>query len=130
MNLNFPKQFQREFVEFAFTKCISEPYMETLDYLFEMEKITNQKLQIKNYTDVITQIIVVFIKTRFGTLTNDTISLLRKTKTLEIGLNLNNDNIDNFTQQQITDLMITKYLNGIQTLLSKRKDFNHKKLFQ
>jgi len=130
MNLNFPKEFKREFVEFSFTKHISDPYLDTFDYLFEMEKITNQKLQIKNYSDVITQIIVVFIKTRFGTLTNDSISLLRKTKALEIGLNLNNDNIDNFTQQQINDLMIKKYLTSIQTLLAKRKDFDHKKFYQ
>jgi len=130
MNLNIPKQFEKEFVEFAFTKCISDPYRDTLDYFFEMEKVTNQRLQIKNYSDVITQIIVVFIKTRFDTPTNDYISLHRKTKVLEIGLNLNNDNIDNFTQQQINDLMIKKYLTSIQTLLAKRKDFDHKKFYQ
>jgi len=131
MNLNILKQFQIQPKEFMFTKMVNRENADKLDFLFEMEKLINQELKIENYSNKIKELIFVFILHNNSCLpTNDYISLIRRTKTIEIGLCLNYSTFITAENNKTSELMIYKYLNTIPTLFEKRKDFDHKKFYQ
>ncbi len=127
-NLKFPDEFKREFRQFVFTKQVNAENSDKLDFIFTLEKWFNQKLLLSNYTSVFNEFVFVYILSK-NTKTPDYFSLSRKTKTYEIGKNLD---YMNFLQAEHNSIKILAFafLKAIQTFLMNRKDFNGEKFYE
>lgn len=133
---NFPKEFMIPIPPFAFTSAtggLSNIDINKLDYFLEMEDVINKLLLIKNYTSVINDIVfcyLLFDRSKINMPNRDYISrLLPKTKSLEVGLNLDFTQFHIATELETQQIMIDKFLWGIENLLSKRKDFDYRKFY-
>ncbi len=133
---NWPEDCKRAFREFPFTSNTGELNdidNKKLDFHFVMEELINKNLSIKNYTSTIKDIIFGYIlidRSKINMPNHDYISrLLPKTKTIDVGLNLNFEEFTKANEDEAKQIMIDKYLWCIQNLLSKRKDFDHKRFY-
>ncbi len=130
---NFPKEFEVKLPDFAFTKTVNIENADKLDSLFEFESVINKHLQITTYSSIIKNIVFVYILldgNRIRLPTKDYISrLFPKNKTIEVGLNLNYEELLKADNETAKRLMLEKYLWGIENLLSKRKDFDYKRFY-
>ena len=130
---NWPEQCNRAFREFGFTKTVNIENAHKLDFHFDIELKINNSISIKNYTSTIKDIIFVYIlidRSKIKLPDNDYISrILPKTKTIEVGLNLNFKEFITANDKQAKQIMIDKFLWGIENLLSKRKDFDYRKFY-
>ncbi len=134
---NYPKKFMREVPPFAFTKMLggidSMEIWNKLECYFGFEEIINQHLSIIDYSATIKEILCTYIlidRSKVNLATDDYISrLLPKTKSLEIGLNLDFRKFHAVSETEAKRMMIDKFLWGIENLLAKRKDFDHKRFY-
>jgi len=112
--------------KFGFTACIDEKANKKL-YLYQnIEKILNNKLDLTNYTQNITEIVFVYIALDPEMLfkENDFTKFRRKSKIVEIGINLNYAELLLATEDETLEILAEAYLKGIEKYLLPRKDFN------
>ncbi len=112
--------------KFGFTACIDEKANKKL-YLYQnIEKILNNKLDLTNYTQNITEIVFVYIALDPEMLfkENDFTKFRRKSKIVEIGINLNYAELLLATEDETLEILAEAYLQGIEKYLLPRKDFN------
>jgi len=115
--------------QFGFTEHTDIADIKKFDKIFEIEDNLNLRLKLSDYTKNIQEIVFVTIamSEKFSPITNF-IKFRTKSKTIELGVNLPYNQFITADKQTEFDLLKNAYIEGIETLLSKRKDIDWKKL--
>ncbi len=116
--------------QFGFTERTDIADINKFDGVLELRNILNDKLNLLDYTNKIEKIVFVYIAVDIEKhrKTENFIKFRTKSKTIELGVNLPYNEF--ITADKETEFMLLKnaYIEGIETLLSKRKDIDWKKL--
>lgn len=99
---------------------------------FEIEKALNEKLKITDYTDKIQKIVFVYIAVNIEKFnpTDNFVKYRTKKKVIELGVNLPYKEFLAADKETELKLLKKAYIEGIEKLLSKRKDIDTEKLAQ
>jgi len=116
--------------EFGFTYDTDIKDFSKFNATFEIEKLLNQNLKLSDFSNKIEEIVFVYlaVNTQNFTKTENFIKFRTKSKTIELGVNLPYNQFITADKQTEFDLLKNAYIEGIETLLSKRKDIDWKKL--
>ncbi len=130
---NFPEEFKVKLPDFSFTQTVNVANAPKLEHITELENVINQHLKITDYSATIKHFIFGYILLDRNVIRlpdNDYISrLLPKTKTIEVGLNLDYEEFVNADAETAKKRMTDKFLWSIKHLLSKRKDFDWQRFY-
>jgi hypothetical protein len=112
--------------QFGFTEHTDISDISKFKGTFEIEKILNENFKLSEYSKTIQKIVFVYIavNSEIHNKIENFIKYRTKSKIVEIGVNLSYKEF--FEADKTTALKLLKeaYLTGIETLLSKRKDFD------
>ncbi len=116
--------------EFGFTYDTDISNFKKFQGTFEIEKVLNEKIKLADYSTNIQEIVFVYIAVdtqKFNGVDNF-IKFRRKSKTIELGVNLPYYEFINADKDKELKILKNAYIEGVETLLSKRKDIDYKKL--
>ncbi len=116
--------------QFGFTEHTDISNFRKFDGVFEIEKILNENVNLTDYTKTIQKIVFVTIAVdtqKFNGVDNF-IKFRRKSKAIELGVNLPYNEFINADKDKELKILKNAYIEGVETLLSKRKDIDYKKL--
>jgi len=116
--------------QFGFTCDTDITDLKKFEGITELRNILNNKLNISDFTNKIEKIVFVYLAVNIEnfTKTENFIKFRTKSKTIELGVNLPYNQFITADKQTEFDLLKNAYIEGIETLLSKRKDIDWKKL--
>jgi len=118
--------------QFGFTYDTDIKDFSKFEGTFLIENILNENLKLNNYGDKIQKIVFVYLAVNTDNFkkTENFIKYRTKSKTIEIGVNLPYNEFIAADKPTALKLLKDAYITGIDTLLSKRKDFESIKFLE
>jgi len=117
--------------QFGFTYDTNVTDISKFDGSYLIEKLLNTNLSLNKYSNSIQRIVFVYlvVEPKKFLPRENFIKFRRNTATLEIGMNLDYYEFIQANPSESLQILALAYLLGIETYLSKQKDFNAKSFY-